>query len=287
MPNDTAGRATDAIQTIGAAISIYNAVEIYVCAFGTFKRYNTLYCWSVLTCASGLLMQSISWTLVSYNCCVGNDLLIALATSSLGWWAMVTGFSVTLYSRLTIIDVPHVYCARIKMLIIFNFVFCHLLTTMFTYGSRLIGSAFWVTGYSIIEKIQVTMFLIQEVILSSMYIIHVGTGYGDEMRAVQKATLYVNILVLILDLVVVVVEYLDLFTIQVALKLAIYSIKIKLEFLILRQLTDASDSFRKSTAVAAKCTCHQTEAPVKSLKAIGMKSNALPEALSSASAVVS
>ncbi|TPX49668.1 hypothetical protein CcCBS67573_g10146 [Chytriomyces confervae] len=278
-------RTMDVVQIVGAVISMYNAVEVYVCAFSTFKKYNTLYCWSVLACATGLLLQSISWMFIYYKLYSNKYLIMAIVASSVGWWAMVTGFSLTLYSRLTIVDVPRAYCDWIRNLIIFNFLFCHLPTTMFTFGARMIGTDVWVTGYSVIEKIQVTMFLIQEVILSSMYVIHVGQGYGKEMKTVKRHTLYVNILVLILDLVVVIVEYAGLFAIQVALKVAVYSIKIKLEFLILRQLTDANKAFRRSTLGPVRSAGNRTETPIKSNNGLGRKSNTHAEVFTSGSAI--
>ncbi|KAJ3110951.1 hypothetical protein HDU96_006121 [Phlyctochytrium bullatum] len=63
-------------------------------------------------------------------------------------------------------------------------------------------------------------------------------GFYKKNRIIIVHTLYMNIFVLILDLVTLLFEYLDLYDYQIMFKAAIYSIKIKAEFAILNILMD-------------------------------------------------
>jgi len=60
--------------------------------------------------------------------------------------------------------------------------------------------------------------------------------------------IYINILIIVLDLVLLGTEYAGLFYIQTTLKCAVYSIKLKLEFTILNQLLEYSQLTLQSNA---------------------------------------
>jgi hypothetical protein len=93
------------------------------------------------------------------------------------------------------------------------------------------------------EKIQVTGFCIQEFIISGLYvyatreILKPGETFQKKrFRRVMRHLIYVNILVILMDITLLGTEYANLYDIQITFKGTLYSIKLRIEFAILNQL---------------------------------------------------
>ncbi|KAH0538450.1 hypothetical protein FGG08_004948 [Glutinoglossum americanum] len=93
------------------------------------------------------------------------------------------------------------------------------------------------------EKIQVSGFFLQEVIISGLYIFETrkllgpaGSFRKEKIRRVMRHLIYINLLIIVLDIVVLITAYANLFDIQVTFKGAVYSIKLTIEFAILNEL---------------------------------------------------
>jgi hypothetical protein len=93
------------------------------------------------------------------------------------------------------------------------------------------------------EKIQVTAFCIQEFIISGLYVYYTrqilkpGESFQKKRtRQVMMHLIYVNILVILMDITLLCTEYANLYEIQITFKGALYSIKLRLEFAILNDL---------------------------------------------------
>ena len=93
------------------------------------------------------------------------------------------------------------------------------------------------------EKIQVTGFCLQEFIISGLYVYSTkqilkpgATFQKKRFRQVMRHLIYVNILVILMDITLLGTEYANLYEIQITFKGALYSIKLRLEFAILNQL---------------------------------------------------
>jgi hypothetical protein len=104
-------------------------------------------------------------------------------------------------------------------------------------------AAVFTTPYSIMEKVQVTAFCIQEFIISGLYvfatrkILKPGESFQKKRtRQVMLHLIYVNILVILMDITLLCTEYANLYDIQITFKSALYSIKLRLEFAVLNQL---------------------------------------------------
>ncbi|KAL5355631.1 hypothetical protein BJX96DRAFT_141603 [Aspergillus floccosus] len=229
-------------------IAMYNAIELIVLIFMTFKRYRGLYFWSLLLSAVlGILPQSISFLLKYYNFA---PLWFSISLSTLGWYFMVTGQALVLLSRLNlVIQNPRVH-RRVLTMIIVDAVLLHIPTTVLTYGSNFApsGNARWVSAYTVMERIQLTGFCLQEFILSGLYILETvkilrvsppspaGGRHAHINRKIMYQLLGINLLIIALDVILLVVEYLNFFVIQTTLKSLVYSIKLKLEFGVLGRL---------------------------------------------------
>ncbi|KAH8662805.1 hypothetical protein BGZ60DRAFT_74905 [Tricladium varicosporioides] len=112
-----------------------------------------------------------------------------------------------------------------------------------TFGANSPRADTFSTPYSVMEKIQVTGFCIQEFIISGLYVYSTkqilkpgATFQKKRFRQVMLHLIYVNILVILMDITLLCTEYANLYEIQITFKGALYSIKLRLEFAILNQL---------------------------------------------------
>jgi hypothetical protein len=107
------------------------------------------------------------------------------------------------------------------------------------------GDNKFVTPYSIMEKIQITAFCTQEFIISGLYvyatyqILRPGKTFKFGKRRTRQVMLhliYVNLVVILMDIALLCTQYANLYEIQITFKGALYSIKLRLEFTVLNQL---------------------------------------------------
>lgn len=231
--------AVEVTFTIFLAIALYNSLELLVLIFSTFRRFRGLYFWSLLLSVSlGIVPQSVGHLLKDYELA---PLWLSLPISTVGWYFMVTGQAVVLYSRLHLVVQEDKTLGRVKYMIICNAIILHIPTTVLTYGSSFSNRPSFLLAYDIMEKIELTGFCIQEFIISLLYIkgtlnvlrTSLHQGYR---QAILHRLLAVNCLIIIMDIALLVVEYVNLYIVQTTLKSMVYSIKLKLEFAILGQL---------------------------------------------------
>jgi hypothetical protein len=95
------------------------------------------------------------------------------------------------------------------------------------------------------EKFQMTAFALQEIIISGLYLwetrrlLRPGRRFKEQKtRQVIYHLVWVNIFIIFLDMALLATEYANLFTIQTVFKAAVYSIKLRLEFVVLNQLME-------------------------------------------------
>jgi hypothetical protein len=151
-----------AFTVIMGGIAIYNSLETVFLIFTMFHKYKSLYFKSLIGCAFGIFLFAVGFLDLFFELYLpGGSIWRPLVVLTIGWYGMVTGFAIVVYSRLSIISVPPKILKRVKYFIIYNVIFSHFPTTIFTFGANIIDTPFWVDGYDIIEKIQMTFFCIQ------------------------------------------------------------------------------------------------------------------------------
>lgn len=149
-------------------------------------------------------------------------------------------------------------------MIVVNACILHSTTTVLTFGSNstsLSPSTMkrFVNGYSIIEKIQMVGFFLQEVVLSIIYIketvrlLKLSASVQDDVQSFDdrsgnchlknltvRKTMYqllaINVIIIIMDLALLGVAFANLYLVETTLKGVVYSIKLKLEFAVLGKL---------------------------------------------------
>ncbi|KAB8079374.1 hypothetical protein BDV29DRAFT_199918 [Aspergillus leporis] len=223
------------------SISIYNVIELVILVLSTFRRWRGLYFWSLmLSGCLGVVPYSLGFMLKFFT---HASSFLSVTMLTIGWWTMVTGQSFVLYSRLHLVIRDERILRRVLCMIIVNIFLLHVPTSVLTYGSNVAGqSLVFIKGYNIMEKIQMTGFTVQEVILSGLYIWEttklLRLGSNRHNRKIMHQLVGINISMFVIDLVLLALEYANLYAIQITLKGVIYSIKLKLEFAVLGKLVD-------------------------------------------------
>lgn len=223
------------------AIAWYNAIEIMFLAFFQFKRYTGLYFWSLMVTACAIILYETGVWAKMDN--VVPETLITQTLDNIGWIFMIGGNSMVLYSRLHLITQNRTLLKCVFWGIIVNCILMYIPTTTLDYGVNLHPeSKPYLNGYNIMERIQMTLFSIQEFAISGAYLVEIYRYLkvvyvsNNRVRGVMYELAAVNVLLIILDVALLSVEYADLYETEVTLKGFVYSIKLKLELGVLSRL---------------------------------------------------
>jgi hypothetical protein len=231
------GETRSQVLTAFAAIAWYNAIELIVLCFVTFKRRRGCYFWSLLISSISIIPNCLGYVLLFFHPGVSPYVCVTLIV--LGWYGMVTGQSVVLWSRLHLfLQNTKVLWGILWMIIIDAFLF-QIPTTVLLYGAAAAPDSNWFRGYDIMERIQLVGFCIQDLIISGIYVwetIKLLRLRQGRPHAILNELLIINIVILVLDVAIVVMEFVGYYSVQVMFKPVAYSIKLKLEYAILGKL---------------------------------------------------
>ncbi|KAM0344120.1 hypothetical protein ACHAPU_007841 [Fusarium lateritium] len=226
-------------------ISLYNVLELNALILTTFKTRKSLYFWSFLAATNGIAPHTVGFLVK--NLVYSDNFVLYITLISIGWVLMVTGQSLVLYSRLHLIFWNQFYLKLVLAMIITNAVVLHIPIIILMYGANSSDNNPWVHPYQIYEKIQVTVFFLQELIISAIYIKACFSFFGTEglllqkgVRRMRKHLLLVNVVIVLLDIPILVLEFADFYDFQTAYKALVYSIKLKLEFNLLNRLVEVA-----------------------------------------------
>ncbi|KAE9379982.1 hypothetical protein N431DRAFT_497924 [Stipitochalara longipes BDJ] len=227
-----------------STIALYNVIELNAIIFATFKRRQGLYFWSFIVATWGIVPHTVGFILRYFD--VTSVWWAPLILVSIGWFAMVSGQSMVLYSRLHIVAGSEGRIRWVLYMIIFDATVLGIPDMILAFlATRLNTHASIVEAFSIFDKIQVGVFFVQEVIISVFYIYEtvrllgpMGGRNQNPLRKLLSHLILVNVVVLIFDATLLGTEYSGNYEIQTTYKPAIYSIKLKLEFSVLNRLID-------------------------------------------------
>ncbi|KXJ84592.1 hypothetical protein Micbo1qcDRAFT_215008 [Microdochium bolleyi] len=230
------------VLTVFISIALYNVLELTVWILSTFKRWSGLYFWSLCVATWGVAFSGVG-NLLYYRKLSGNDYLNATLIL-IGWATMVNGQSVVLYSRLHLVLRDGRRLRAIFWMTIIDAVTLAIPIVILVYGVVSDNPAPFQRPYEVYERIQLTVFFVQETIISAVYVwetvklIRIGqhTRNNAKLRRLMKRLIYVNIAVILLDITILALEFSDNFLLQTSFKPFTYSIKLKLEFSVLSQL---------------------------------------------------
>jgi hypothetical protein len=235
--------APAAVVVLSSAISLYNALELLLLIFITFKNWRGLYFWSLLMTSFAVIPYSVGYLVEYFD---PPHVLVGDVINNVGWITMVTGQSVVLYSRLHLILHDEKMLRWVKWLIIILPIAFYFPTSVTHYGTYSDITTFD-NAFHVIEKLQMTGFCIQEFIISGLYMREVlrflKLGITQEgARRTMWELLTINLIIIILDIGLLVTEYLNLSIFEQTFKGVTYSVKLKMELAILGKLVSMAQS---------------------------------------------
>ena len=219
-------------------IAIYQSLIIYIQIFATFKRRNTLYFWSLLIAATGIVSHSLGVILKWFSATC--PWYVNTAFASFGWWGMVTGQSLVLYSRLHLVVRDGRVLRSVLVMVVSNFLIFQIPTTILTFGSNQAQPGMWLKVYNVYERIQLIVFTLQELVISIIYIRAavkmLRPSDPDDTRHTKKFLIGVNVLCIVLDIAFVAEVYSGEWVYKTGTQSLAYAIKLTVEFVVLNKL---------------------------------------------------
>ncbi|KAI1338077.1 hypothetical protein F5Y15DRAFT_387457 [Xylariaceae sp. FL0016] len=224
------------------AIAIYNSIEIYVLIFHQFRRRNGLYFWSMVVSNTGIPLHAISALLRYFDLAPSVPMCVLI---DIGWWLMVTGQSVVLYSRLNLVVGDPRKLRWVAGMICSVFLFLQVPTSVLfiLVNAKPTQTPTIVQAFNAFEKTQIVIFTVQETIISGLYVYEARTALqpmeitkGPRVKTLLRELMGLLILVVVLDVSLIVCQYTDHFQIQTTYKPVVYGIKLKVESLVLNNL---------------------------------------------------
>ncbi|KAH7120967.1 hypothetical protein B0J11DRAFT_53332 [Dendryphion nanum] len=220
-------------------ISLYIGLELNIRLFMTFKRWRGLYFWSCLLCSWGIICSNLIGIFLDFGIIKnpwGTYPIIYLA-----WGVMVVGQSFVLYSRLHLVMENRKHLRWVLIMVTTTGIGIAIPTIV-------IGLVRLTNPSLIMDRIQVSTFFAQEVLLSTLYVLQTRKylrtsrllGNNDKsIHRVLQHLVYTNLLILFLDVTIIVLSFVPgIFYVQAALKPCVYGVKLRIEFSILNKLVD-------------------------------------------------
>ncbi|KAI4146687.1 MAG: hypothetical protein L6R39_003367 [Caloplaca ligustica] len=226
------------------AVAWYNVMELNIQVFLTFKRHRGLYFWSLLISSYGCVLHALGFLLKFFG--LVPNVYVSVTIITIGWYCMVTGQAVVLYSRLHLVVREQKVLRGILAMIIVDAILFHIPTTVLTYGSNSTNYHKYLPVFNKVERLQMTAFCIQEFIISGVYVYStiklLKPVYHGRTRKVMMQLIWINSIIIAMDVVLLGMEYSSFYEIEATLKAMVYSIKLKLEFAVLNQLMTLANS---------------------------------------------
>lgn len=200
-------------------VAWYNVAELTVLIQFFFKRHSGWYYYSLLVATWGIFLHGLGMLFKFYRITHSN--IANTVITWLGWIMMVTGQSIVLYSRLHLV-VQAPWVKWILVMIICNALVLHTTTGVLTFLTNLASNPQpWLGPYSVVERVQVTIFFLQEVVLSGIYIWKTTVmlrsegplfnrrenARGDRGRKVLMHTIGINFVIICLEITLLGLEF--------------------------------------------------------------------------------
>ncbi|TFB02161.1 hypothetical protein CCMA1212_006100 [Trichoderma ghanense] len=254
------GRAHDEqthiVMYVFFSLALYNVGELACHIAVTFKRLRGLYCWSFLVSTAGIALNAVGFLLRA----VAPPALSSYAYTALGiagWAAMVTGQSLVLYSRLHIVLLRERLVRGVLAMIVVNAVWLLVPTTVLLFLCNSPRRAARLQApYFVFERLQLTVFFAQELVISALYIretyriLRSYRGLVGVNRRTMWHLILINLVIIALDVSILVLQYADHYDLQTAWKPFAYSVKLKMEFSVLNRLVELSQYMHRNRGIA-------------------------------------
>jgi hypothetical protein len=234
-----------------ASISIYSTLPLTIRLLTTLKRRRGLYFWSVLLTSWGLCIRQIG--ILTSFLARGCPWVLRLLLAQVGWVMMVSGFSLVLYSRLSIIITSWRVRRGVLAMIIVNGLIWHTAMTTIAAGKareKYVGDKSGLPAWEHVdyyfERTQIVLFSCQETFISGLYIWaawkYLKSGFTDigKKRGIMMALLMVQVTIIAVDVAIIVIDFLGYLQLKLFINSFVYAVKLELEMVVLNQLVELS-----------------------------------------------
>jgi hypothetical protein len=226
-----------------AGIALYNVVELMTLIFATFHRKGGLYFWSLIVATLAILPYTLGLLFKFYT--VIPISYISIALIDIGWQGMVMGQSVVLYSRLHLVAPNQNMTRYVLAMIIANWFISNVPTTIFVFMANSPLATLVTKSYSVWERLQLTLYFVQELVISGLYLYEIARVLKPDIfewtrfrkdthkqhiprqlrtvkgQKVMKHLFLVNVIIILLDLSLLVSEFIGHYEIQVLYKVCL------------------------------------------------------------------
>ncbi|KAJ5773726.1 hypothetical protein N7457_008622 [Penicillium paradoxum] len=240
--------AVRTLMVVFTSIALYNAIELFILLFLTFTHYRGLYFWTLLlSVVLGVIPHAIGYLLELFSLA---PVWLSLTLSTIGFYVMVPGQSVVLYSRLHLVVHSNKVLRFVLWLIVIDAVILLIPTTVLTFCTAYVASPAIIRGYNVMERMQLAWFCTQEFVISGIYItetvklLRMMPDKDRRRTRIMYELLAINLVIILLDICLLVTEYIGYYALQTTLKPMVYSVKLKLEFGVLGKLVTLVQNHR-------------------------------------------
>ncbi|KAK1974993.1 integral membrane protein [Colletotrichum cereale] len=235
-----------------AVVAYYNTIETFIIILSTFKHRRGRYFWAMVVANTGTNINVIAFVLRYFShhrvTVLASKIIIPVA-----WYCMVTGQALVLWSRLHLVFQDRRKIRMVLVMIVFNAVTVYIPKTVIFYLANAKPHK-WTASFNIYEKIELIAFTIQETIIS--FFLYKGYESLKPLSTIRPRAVTIMVrhlvallaVVFLLDTSLVVLEYSDHFEIQTMCKPFVYSVKLKVEFVVLNKLLAFTHM--------STCNCH-------------------------------
>ncbi|KAI9795302.1 MAG: hypothetical protein M1835_006017 [Candelina submexicana] len=225
--------------TAFTTLSLWMVVEIHIQIWAIFKRRRGLYFWSLLATAWGVVGHTVGFLIKLFA--PGCNFVVYGIIIQLGWWGMILGFSLVLYSRLHLVIRNYRIQQAVLIMIIAVYFGIQWPTTIIFFGyiSPKYSKA-WAKSDEAMEKVQVIVVSIAESIIEGIYIWAtlrlLKPGINVRPRKVLILLITVSSLNMLSNIMLIIMDYTNIYVMKAAIHGWVYTIKLRLEFVVLNQL---------------------------------------------------
>ncbi|PCD23863.1 hypothetical protein AU210_015377 [Fusarium oxysporum f. sp. radicis-cucumerinum] len=221
------------------SIAFYNVLELNAYIFSSFKKRSGLYFWSLVIATWGIAFNGTGYLILHLSLSAQTYLYSTLIL--IGWCTMITGQSVVLYSRLHIVMHNQKRLRMVLYMIIVNATWLHLPVIILVYGVGSSNPKPFQKPYEVFEKIQLSVFFVQELIISGLYVWETSKRLRLEKSVGNTKTR------------------------MTAWKPLVYSVKLKLEFSILNRLVELTRGRNESSYGRSHNATHHDDVGLETL----------------------
>ncbi|EJT78349.1 hypothetical protein GGTG_03450 [Gaeumannomyces tritici R3-111a-1] len=203
-------KGTDlSLVVIFLTLALYSVTELIFVIPTTFKRRGGQYFWFFVLATWSIVPYSVGFMLKGLAV-LPQAIYLWVVFCYMGWVGMVLFQSLVMWSRLHLIVNSPRRLRLILYMIIFDAIICDVPVAVLAFGSNSPHPEHFVSIYAFWESMHVTIFALQELIISGVYVwetsklLRIGRDNGATFNLparskVLRHLIYVNIIVVVLD----------------------------------------------------------------------------------------